>query len=144
MARPIFHLSFPVRDLAIARDFYCGVLGACVGRETAAWIDILLFGHQLTLHQRPDEVLDPAARGVRHFGAILPWPQWRRLGDRLVDSGWPLRMPPTVAHTGTEREQGKILLCDPSDNLIEIKAYRNASVAIGPAFDAEASCTEVV
>ena len=55
--RHVFHLAFPVRDLAQARAFYVERLGARVGREGDAWLDILLWGHQITLHERPDEVL---------------------------------------------------------------------------------------
>jgi uncharacterized protein len=131
MTQAIFHLSFPVRCLAAAKDFYCQALGATVGRDNGEWADILLFGHQVTLHERPSEVLSAEARGVRHFGAILPWEQWQALGLTLIERGYPLLMQPTIAHAGAENEQGKILLCDPSDNLIEIKAYRNASAAIG-------------
>ena len=131
MNQAIFHLSFPVRCLAEARDFYCGVLGATVGRDAGDWMDVLLFGHQLTLHERPDEVLSPADRGVRHFGAILPWEQWQTLGARLVAQGHAFLMPPTVAKSGTDEEQGKMLLCDPSDNLVEIKAYRHLAAVLG-------------
>lgn len=131
MTQAIFHLSFPVRSLQAAKDFYSKYLGAAVGRDNGEWADILLFGHQITLHQRPSEVLAPEARGVRHFGAILPWEQWQALGDTLLQLGYPLLAGPTVAYAGTEQEQGKILLCDPSDNLIEIKAYRNVSAVIG-------------
>lgn len=133
MTQAIFHLSFPVRSLDAAREFYCRYLGATVGRNTGEWLDILLFGHQLTLHERPAEVLDPEARGVRHFGAILPWDQWQALGDSLARQGCALLAGPMVSHVGTAREQGKILLCDPSDNLIELKAYRHVSAVFGPA-----------
>jgi uncharacterized protein len=133
MTQAIFHLSFPVCNLKAAKDFYCTYLGALVGRDNGEWADILLFGHQITLHERPSEVLSPEDRGVRHFGVILPWEQWRSLGHALTKHGCPLLMEPTVAHAGTEKEQGKILLVDPSDNLIEIKAYRNVSAAIGHA-----------
>ena len=133
MTQAIFHLSFPVRSLSAAKDFYCKFLGATVGRDNGEWSDILLFGHQITLHERPSEVLGPESRGVRHFGAILPWEQWQVLAHTLTEHGCSLLMEPTVSHAGTEKEQGKILLCDPSDNLIEIKAYRNVSAAIGHA-----------
>ena len=133
MTEAIFHLSFPVRSLEAAKDFYCKYLGATVGRDTGEWADILLFGHQLTLHERPCEVLAPEARGVRHFGAVLPWDQWQALGISLERHGCELLAGPVVAHADTEREQGKILLCDPSDNLIEIKAYRNMSAVLGSA-----------
>jgi len=96
-------------------------------------VDILLFGHQVTLHERPSEVLSPADRGVRHFGAILPWQEWQALGARLIEQGCDFLMEPTVSMSGTEQEQGKLLLCDPSDNLVEIKAYRNVPAVFGPA-----------
>lgn len=133
MPQAIFHLSLPVRSLEAARDFYCRYFGATVGRENGEWADILLFGHQLTLHERPSEVLAPEARGVRHFGAILPWDQWQTVVDKLSRLGCPLIAGPTIAYAGTEKEQGKILLCDPSDNIIEIKAYRDFSAVIGHA-----------
>ncbi len=131
MTQTIFHLSFPVRSLRAAKDFYCTFLGATVGRDHGVWLDLLLFGHQLTLHERPSEVLEPARRGVRHFGVILPWEEWQTLSDKLVERGCPLLLEPTITHAETENEQGKILLCDPSDNLIEIKAYRNVGAGIG-------------
>jgi len=129
--RPVFHLSFPVVDLAAAKAFYCGALGATAGRDSGDWVDILLFGHQLTLHNRPGEVLPPDQQGVRHFGAILPWQDWMALGAKLEKQGCAFLRPPTVTGVGTEHEQGKMLLCDPSNNVIEIKAYRNVAAVLG-------------
>ena len=122
----IFHLSLPVRDLAAAKTFYVTWLDARIGRDTGEWADLFVFGHQLTLHQRPDEVLDAAANGVRHFGAILPWDAWQALAAKLA----PLSVTPRVSHHGTPQEQGKLLLRDPSAHLIEIKAYRDAQAAL--------------
>ena len=133
MTRAIFHLSLPVRSLADAKTFYCTLLGASVGRDMGQWMDIVLFGHQLTLHERPSEVLSPADRGVRHFGAILPWQDWQALGASLTRQGCTFVLAPTVSMPGTEHEQGKMVLCDPSDNLVEIKAYRNVPAVLGPA-----------
>ena len=133
MTHAIFHLSLPVDSLETAQAFYCGLLGAPLGRQTPEWIDVLLFGHQLTLHARPDEVLPPHAQGVRHFGAILPWSQWQSLAARLQAAGVDFVMPPTMAHEGTADEQGKLLLRDPSGHLVEIKAYRDAPRLFGAA-----------
>ena len=131
MDRPIFHLSFPVLDLPAAKAFYCDALGATVGRDNGDWADILLFGHQLTLHNRPNEVLPPDQHSVRHFGAILPWQDWIALGAKLESEGCTFLRPPTVSGTGTAHEHGKMLLCDPSNNVIEIKAYRNVAAVLG-------------
>jgi extradiol dioxygenase family protein len=123
--RPIFHLAFPVSDLAEAERFYVTNLGAIVGRRTAAWIDLLLFGHQLTIHERPEEVLGPEARGVRHFGLILASDDWHALAESLSAKRVAFVRGPSIEHQGTVLEEGKILLADPSGNLIELKTYRN-------------------
>ena len=113
MQRPIFHLSFPVRDLAAAKAFYRDFLGASIGRDNDQWADVLLFGHQLTLHQRPGEVLSPELRGVRHFGAVLPWDDWEALGTKLLQKGIVFVRAPAISDAGTMEEHGKMLLSDP-------------------------------
>src|SRR6476659_5232379 len=123
--RYIFHLAFPVADLAASKDFYCRVLGAGVGRENPEWLDVLLWGHQITLHRRPDEVLSVERRGKRHFGVVLPWSEWQALVDRLRRDGVAFLEEPANLLAGTPEEQAKLYLEDPSHNVIEIKAYRD-------------------
>jgi extradiol dioxygenase family protein len=130
LERYIFHLAFPVTDLAAARHFYCGVLGAEVGRENSEWLDILLWGHQITLHRRPDEVLSKERRGKRHFGVVLPWSEWQALADRLQRDGVSFLEAPAVLLAGTPEEQAKLYLEDPSHNVIEIKAYRDLDATL--------------
>jgi extradiol dioxygenase family protein len=130
-ARHIFHLSIPVADLDAAKRFYTEVLGARVGRTTDEWLDVLLWGHQITLQQRPGDVLSPEAQGKRHFGVILPWAEWEALSARLVAGGAKMLAPPAVTKSGTPQEQGKIYLADPSHNVIEIKTYRDLAATIG-------------
>ena len=129
--RRIFHLSIPVADLLAAKRFYVETLGATIGRENAEWLDILLWGHQITLQNRPSEVLSPTAQGKRHFGVVLPWREWEDLGDRLRTESAVFLQPPSVTLIGTPLEQGKMYLADPSHNVIEIKAYRNPEVVLG-------------
>lgn len=121
----IFHLSLPVRDLAETEQFYCVLLGAAKGRNSTEWMDLILFGHQVTFHQRPQQVVAIEAQGVQHFGAILPWPVWEALGANLEASGYPLTLAPTVFAAGSEMEHGKIVLRDPSGHMLELKAYRS-------------------
>ena len=129
--RHIFHLSIPVADLEAAKRFYTDVLGARVGRTTDDWLDVLLWGHQITLQRRPDDVLPPAAQGKRPFGVILPWAEGAALGARLAARGTALLAAPAIANPGTPQEQGKIYLADPSHNVIEIKTYRDLAATIG-------------
>ena len=123
---PIFHLSFPVRDLDEALRFYAGILGGAPGRREQGWADVGLFGAQLTLQHVPEDVLQPMPRS-RHFGATLPWSEWEALVSGLDD----FVEAPRIDHRGTEREQAKAMLADPSGNLIEIKAYRDPRAVLG-------------
>jgi extradiol dioxygenase family protein len=128
--RYIFHLAFPVDNLDASKQFYVGVLGADVGRENAEWLDILLWGHQITLHLRPDEVLSRERQGKRHFGVVLPWCEWQRLAERVLAQGGAFLREPEVLLADTSQEQAKFYLEDPSNNVIEIKAYRNFSTTL--------------
>jgi hypothetical protein len=130
MEKAIFHLAFPVNDLAEAKSFYVQNLDCTVGRDTGQWCDIHFFGHQITLHQKPEQVTPAAEQGVRHFGAVLDWPHWERVGVHLQSQGVAFLKPPTVNYQGTEREEGKILLRDPSGYVIELKAYRHPDKAL--------------
>jgi extradiol dioxygenase family protein len=123
---PIFHLSFPVRDLEEGLTFYTNRLGAVPGRRAQAWADVALFGAQLTLQLVPEDVLDPAPRS-RHFGATLGWGEWERLVGTLGD----FVEPPRVEHRDTDDEQAKAMVKDPSGNLIELKAYRKPALVLG-------------
>lgn len=126
-ANPIFHLSFPVNDLDEAIAFY-STLGGIVGRREAAWADIALFGAQVTLQHVPEDVLDPMPRS-RHFGATLPWQDWEQLVRRITG----FVEGPRIDYSGTNREQAKAMIADPSGNLIELKAYRHPTAVLGPA-----------
>jgi len=128
--RYIFHLSLPVRDLEEARRFYVDTLGARTGRERDDWLDILVWGHQVTLQLRPGEVLPRDAQGKRHFGVVLPWREWESEVARIRERGG-FVVEPQVLLAGTPDEQAKFYLRDPSDNVIEVKAYRDVARTLG-------------
>ena len=129
--RHIFHLSIPVADLDEARQFYEQTLGGRPGRIEKDWADILIWGHQVTLKHRPDEVLGPDSQGTRHFGVVLPWNEWTALAERLEASGCTLLAPAKVTNEATRRGQAKLYLEDPSHNVIELKAYRDFAYVLG-------------
>jgi uncharacterized protein len=128
---PILHISLPVNDLERSRDFYLDVLGCEPGRVQDRSIDVFFFGCQVTLHERPDEVLAPEQRGVRHFGVAVSGERWQEVVDRLLASGTPFIREPATDHAGTPREQRKAMVADPSGNAIEIKTYKDPGVALG-------------
>jgi uncharacterized protein len=126
--RPIFHLSFPVRDLDEALAFYSNIFGAVTGRRELLWADIALFGAQVTLQHQPNEVLNPNPRS-RHFGATIGWDDWQELALRM-DAAL-LIEPPKHSFVGEPQEQAKLMIADPSGNYCEVKAYRNPAVVLG-------------
>ncbi|WP_407890512.1 hypothetical protein [Scytonema sp. NUACC26] len=54
-----------------------------VGCIREKWLDIFLFERQITLHERPSEVLPMGEHGGRHFGTILAWGDWEASANRL-------------------------------------------------------------
>jgi extradiol dioxygenase family protein len=128
--RPIFHLSFPGRDLQAAVGFYRDELGAEIGRTGQSFADAFLFGAQVTLQNDPGNVLKSMPR-TRHFGATVDWDEWEGLAERFCEAEH-LVEAPLVSYTGELSEQGKLMIKDPSGNLIEIKAYRYPRNVLGP------------
>lgn len=127
----LFHLSIPVADLSAARHFYVDVLAARTGRATSQWLDILLWGHQITLQLAPEQVVPLAAQGKRHFGVTLPWGEWESEVRRIRMLGTTFLVEPAILCQGTREEHAKFYLADPSNNVIEIKAYRDVAATLG-------------
>jgi extradiol dioxygenase family protein len=124
---PILHLSLPVRDLAECRAFYVDVLGCEIGRELPTSIDVWFYGLQLTLQERPDQVLSDEQRGVRHFGVTLGADELSELLARLDTHAVQWLSPVSTDYAGTPQEQTKAKVLDPSGNAIELKAYVDPS-----------------
>ena len=127
---PLFHLAFPVRDIAEARQFYGGLLGCPEGRSSQAWVDFDFYGHQIVAHLAPDECkpaltgqVDGDAVPVRHFGAILPMAEWDQLAARLKAAGTRFVIEPQVRFKGQVGEQATMFFLDPSGNALEFKAF---------------------
>lgn len=127
-----FHLAFPVSDLENTRDFFEGLLGCSVGRNSDKWIDFNFFGHQITAHLKPDELreikgneVDGKSVPVRHFGAILDWEEWHNLAEKLKNKGVEFIIEPYIRFEGKVGEQATMFLNDPSGNALEFKSFKN-------------------
>src|SRR6185369_8003195 len=90
----LFHLAFPVHDLASAREFYGGVLECEEGRSSDIWVDFNLYGHQIVTHLAPGSAgvkatnpVDADHVPIPHFGIVLPMEQWKELADKLTAKG---------------------------------------------------------
>ena len=129
-AQALFHLAFPVDDIAAARRFYGGLLGCPEGRSAPEWVDFDFYGHQIVAHLAPGECghrhtspVDGEDVPVRHFGAILPMGQWQALADKLTEAGTKFVIEPRVRFKGQAGEQATMFFLDPSGNALEFKAF---------------------
>ena len=127
----LFHLAFHVRDLAVARQFYGGVLGCAEGRSSPTWVGFDFFNHQLSLHlgepfatTLTGQVGDQRVP-MPHFGLVLPLPDWQAMAQRLEAAGTPFVLAPQVRFEGQPGEQWTMFFCDPCGNPLEIKGFRD-------------------
>ncbi len=127
---PPFNLAFPVHDIAAARSFYGDLLGCPEGRSSDQWVDFNFYGHQIVAHLAPEEcghrqtsAVDGHNVPVRHFGAVLPMPQWQALADKLTAAGTAFVIEPHIRFKGETGEQATMFFLDPSGNAVEFKAF---------------------
>ena len=123
----IFHFAFNVTDLDQTRAFYGDLLGCKEGRSTHTWVDFDFFGHQLSCHLGTP--MSVAAAGLvgehkvpmPHFGAVLPYEDWRALADRMEAAGVDFILAPQTRFKGEAGEQSTMFFTDPSGNPVEFK-----------------------
>ena len=134
MALPLFHLAFPVDDIAKARAFYGDLLGCPEGRSAPEWVDFDFYGHQIVAHLAPEEAghrntsaVDGHDVPVRHFGAILSMAAWESLAKRLKDAATRFIIEPHVRFKGQVGEQATMFFLDPCGNALEFKAFGDMS-----------------
>lgn len=115
-----FHLSFVVPNLRLAEQFYVNFLGCQKGRDTGTWLDIIFFGHQLTLHQESDSM---KAQAIDHFGVILQKSEWLSLIKKVEAAALPYLLAPQEVTNENKSESGKFIINDPAYNTLEFKFY---------------------
>ena len=127
--RSLFHFSFNVTDLDVARRFYGGVLGCQEGRSTNTWVDFDFFDHQISLHlgeplktQNTGQV-DGMLVPMPHFGLVLNAKDWHAMAQRLRDAGTQFVIEPYLRFEGEPGEQWTMFFLDPFGNPLEVKGF---------------------
>lgn len=134
MQSVIFHLAFPVGDIATAKDFYVNGLGCEAGRESPGSLILNLYGHQIVAHTAPDAA--PPQRGIypRHFGLVFTdEADWEALHDRAQAQNLTFYQAARRRFEGSPLEHRTFFLADPFNNLLEFKYYCHPSAIFGEA-----------
>ncbi|MBI4002866.1 MAG: VOC family protein [Nitrospira defluvii] len=128
----LFHLAFPVRDLAAAKRFYVEGLGCVLGRESSTAVTFGLAGHQLIAHLASESIAPQKGVYPRHFGLVLTLEEeWQALADRANAKELTFYQQPRRRFAGTRIEHLTFFLEDPSQNLLEFKHYLHESAIFG-------------
>ena len=132
MKGALFHLAFPIHDVAAAKRFYVDGLGCTLGRESSHAATFGLAGHQLVAHLMTERL--PSQQGIypRHFGLVFSSKDsWQQLLEQAQEKKLSFYQQPRVRFPGTRIEHHTFFLQDPSGNLLEFKHYTHESAIFG-------------
>lgn len=134
MHQTIFHLAFPVTNIAEAKAYYVEGLGCQVGRENAKSVILNLCGHQLVAHLTEEPLAVQKGIYPRHFGLVFTAEDdWNNLLERAQRQNLQFYQTPKYRFTDTPLEHRTFFLEDPFYNLMEFKFYAYASAIFGEA-----------
>jgi len=134
----MFHLAFPVGNIADTKAFYGQGLGCTIGRETPQSLILNLGGHQIVAHV-VDTPLEPQ-NGIypRHFGLILDTEsEWEALLDRAKAHNLKFCQNPKHRFLDSILEHRTFFLEDPFYNLLEFKFYSHPEAIFGAVYQAQ-------
>lgn len=127
-----FHLAFPVYDIQKTIDWYVSYLNCSVGRKSKRWVDFNFYGHQISAHlidqkNKKDKInlVDGKKIPSRHFGIILEMNDWKNLVTYLNKKKVKYVIKPNIRFKGQTGEQATFFIKDPSNNVLEFKAFQN-------------------
>ena len=127
-----FHLAFPVYDIKKTIDWYVSYLNCSVGRKSKRWVDFNFYGHQISAHlidqkNKKDKInlVDGKKIPSRHFGIILEMNDWKNLVTYLNEKKINYVIKPNIRFKGQTGEQATFFIKDPSNNVLEFKAFQD-------------------
>ncbi|WP_053971260.1 VOC family protein [Mangrovimonas sp. ST2L15] len=126
-----FHMSLPCLSVRETKSFYTNNIGATLGRETQTWVDVNLFGHQLTFikagkfdFNNPNYVFEGKILPSFHFGIIVGQKVWNDIYGKLKN----LKLQLVTQATFLEDQAGEhnsFFIKDPNGYMLEFKTFKN-------------------
>jgi extradiol dioxygenase family protein len=125
-------MSLPCLNIKETKGFYANI-GGSVGRMSQNWIDINLFGHQITFikaekfnFNNPNYVFEGKILPSFHFGIILDFKTWETVYAKLKAQGLDLVTEATFLKDKVG-EHTSFFVKDPNDYMLEFKSFKNSS-----------------
>ena len=133
-----FHVSLPCLSVKATKNFYTNSIGATLGRAAQTWVDINLFGHQLTFikaekfnFNSPNYVFEGNILPSFHFGIIVDEATWNGIYDKLNKSNLEV-VKKTIFLKDKPGEHSSFFIKDPNDYLLEFKNFKHAEDMFKP------------
>ena len=118
-------------DLKATHEFYTEILGCRVVVETDTLLEMDFFGNRIVARLASSRLSKSESRiGLGEesfpvFGLVMSWKDWHRAVDHMNYIGVDFKVAPYTTSKGTQGESAIFCLYDPSDNILEFRAYRN-------------------
>lgn len=120
-----FHLSIGVKSIDESVKFFTDVLNGKVTHQEPGYVNVSLFGHQITL--KPNKGISPDLPDF-HFGFNMSLADFKKISDKVLSTASELvHMEPKVVDGGTSMERKKMYLKCPTGYLVELKGYTSTS-----------------
>jgi uncharacterized protein len=132
MSATLFHLAFPVTNIAETKAYYVDGLGCIPGRENPHALILNLYGHQLVAHLTKEPLTPQRGIYPRHFGLVFTSEQdWQDLLEKAQQQKLLFKEEPKNRFVGLPLEHRTFFLEDPFYNFMEFKYYRHPEAIFG-------------
>lgn len=125
----VFHLAIPCKDLDNTQNFYVNKLGCKLARRYADRVTLNFFGDQLVCHLAPDKIDLSPQMYPRHFGVTFKRKEdFDALLELAKQQELDFFQELTIRFAGKTEEHFTFFLKDPSNNLLEVKYYKDSKM----------------
>lgn len=126
-----FHMSLPCLSVKETKNFYANIIGASMGRSSQTWVDVNLYGHQLTFikaqkfnFNSPNYVFEGKILPSFHFGVIVDEATWKNIYKTLKEKKLEL-VDDSLFLKDKAGEHQSFFIKDPNDYMLEFKCFKN-------------------
>ncbi|MCM4167519.1 Metallothiol transferase FosB [Arenibacter antarcticus] len=125
-----FHMSLPCLSISKTEDFYVNMIGAEIGRHSPRWLDVNLFGNQITFTKAGSfnftfktYKFENTVLPSFHFGIIVDKSTWEGLYAKLAKSEFDV-MAEVVFLKDRKGEHKSFFIQDPNGHTLEFKCFK--------------------